>query len=157
MDTEQQFPRVIAVDWSGDKRNPRRKIWLAEAKGGRLERMIGGLNREEAVEHVIAAATRESVVTGFDFAFSLPGWYVRELGCRSIGDLWMTVAREGEEWMARCEPPFWGRSKTTQPCARKTEGTFDAPISSRRSAPSLYFRSEGRAPWARAPYAVCRS
>ena len=103
---------MLAVDWSGDRRAPQRRIWVAEARAGELVTLRGGLDREAAVAHVIAAG---DVVAGFDFAFSFPAWFVRSLGCQGVDELWRRAARDGEAWLAACEPPFWGRPGRARP------------------------------------------
>ena len=105
-------PRVLAVDWSGARRGAERRIWVAEARAGELVALTGGLSREAAVAHVLAAG---EVVAGFDFGFSLPAWFVRSLGCRDVADLWDRVERDGEAWLTACAPPFWGRPGRRRP------------------------------------------
>ncbi len=105
-------PRVLAIDWSGDRRAPQRRIWVAEAREGQLVALTGGLDREAAVAFVVAAG---DVVAGFDFAFSFPAWFVREQGCATVDALWSRVARDGEAWLAACAPPFWGRPGRARP------------------------------------------
>lgn len=108
--------RVIAVDWSGDRRRPHRKIWLAEVADGELRRLESGRNREALTEHLIAEARENpELVIGLDFAFSLPAWYLAELGLRSAPELWDLVAREGERWLQECSLPFWGRPGRKRP------------------------------------------
>jgi hypothetical protein len=102
--------RIVAVDWSGALAGERRKIWLAEACGDRLVRLDAGRSRMEVVEEVIALLRAgPDLVVGLDFAFSFPEWFVHHLGCDSVEALWEVAAREGEGWLARCGPPFWGR------------------------------------------------
>jgi hypothetical protein len=43
---------VVAIDWSGAK-DPRGKLWLAEAHDGHLHRVIAVESRDAAVEEVI--------------------------------------------------------------------------------------------------------
>lgn len=105
-------PCVLAVDWSGALRGAERRIWVAEARAGELAALTGGLSREAAVAHVLAAG---EVVAGFDFGFSFPAWFVRSLDCRDVGELWERVGRDGESWLAACEPPFWGRPGRWRP------------------------------------------
>ena len=107
--------RVIAIDWSGAKTGARRKIWLAEACGGRLTRLESGRDGTEVVEHVIREAADPDVVVGLDFAFSFPCWYAKELGAKSIEELWKLVTEQGEEWLRSCPHPFWGRPGKRKP------------------------------------------
>lgn len=107
---------AIAVDWSGAKTGGRKKIWMARASAGRLESLESGRSREEVVEHLIAAATGEpDLVVGLDFAFSMPEWFVREQGTSDGPAFWGVVAKRGEGWLRRCEPPFFGAAGTTRP------------------------------------------
>jgi len=36
-------------------------------------------------------------------------------GCDSAAQLWDLVEEEGEQWLAACQPPFWGRRGTRRP------------------------------------------
>ncbi|MGE0353234.1 MAG: hypothetical protein AB7I33_14875 [Gemmatimonadales bacterium] len=104
--------RIIAVDWSGDRnpRNAREKIWLAEAVDGRLARLENGRDRDQVAEHLVAVAAESSrLIVGLDFAFSLPAWFFEDRGLRNAYELWTLVEAEGEDWLAGCPPPFWGR------------------------------------------------
>lgn len=100
---------AVAVDWSGARTGLRRKLWLAEARGGRLERVEALWNTREAlIEHLCGLGERPLVV-GLDFSFSLPEWFLRAQGARSAAELWAIVARDGERWLAESPPPFFGR------------------------------------------------
>jgi hypothetical protein len=106
--------RTVAVDWSGALQGEQRKIWLAEAVGGRLVRLEAGRNREEVIQELVELRRRSpDLVVGLDFAFSFPAWFVRQKRCASAGAMWEVAAREGEQWLGRCEPPFWGRPGRT--------------------------------------------
>lgn len=112
--------RLLAIDWSGDRdaRTARQKIWLAEVADGRLVRLEAGRDRDQLVDYLIAEATGSpEMVVGFDFAFSLPAWFLAERGLRNAHELWALVAREGERWLAGCSAPFWGRApgQTSRP------------------------------------------
>ena len=110
--------RVIAIDWSGSKATAaaKTKIWLAEARGGRLVRLESGRDREEVIAHLIQDAfTDPDVFIGLDFAFSFPCWFIEELGATSIEELWNLVSEQGEEWLGSCSHPFWGRPGTRKP------------------------------------------
>lgn len=163
---------AIAVDWSGaaSAREQRRKIWLAEARGGRLERLEAGRTRAELVRELAQRCAREpELAIGLDFCFSLPAWHARALGCANAFELWQLVAREGEGWLARPAAPFW---RAHAPAAaperspfRRTEGeglasAGDRPLSiyqlvgaqvgtgSLRGMPSLLeLRAAGAAIW----------
>lgn len=111
------LPRAcIAVDWSGALATVRKRLWLAESKAGRWVRIENGFTREELVQHLIERARADaSLVVGLDFSFSFPAWFLASLAISDAEELWQRVAREGEDWLARCEPPFWGRPLTTRP------------------------------------------
>lgn len=107
------MPRVLAVDWSGDRRKARSKIWIAEAAEGRLVRLESGRTREEVADWLVGQArTSSDIVVGLDFAFSFPAWFVREHG--SAHAFWAHAKKHGERWLQRCEPPFWGRPGRTR-------------------------------------------
>jgi hypothetical protein len=110
--------RLLAVDWSGRSgRDQAKAIVLAEAADGQLIRLERGRTRAELVDHLIAEAERDrDLIVGLDFAFSLPAWYLRELGV-SPRELWAALAAETltpamrrlglARWMNAPEPPFW--------------------------------------------------
>lgn len=107
--------RVIAVDWSGAFKRAEKRIWLAEANNG-LVRLENGRNREELAEHLVREAERDPrVIVGFDFAFSLPAWFLEERGLSSGRDLWKLADGEAEGWLSECQPPFWGRPGKRRP------------------------------------------
>ena len=100
----------MAVDWSGAVSGAERKIWLAEAVSGQVVRLENGRGREAIADFLIAEASRTSdMVVGLDFAFSMPSWFLASRDLSHGPALWDLVAHEGETWLARCEPPFWGR------------------------------------------------
>jgi hypothetical protein len=100
--------RVVAVDWSGAAQGARSHIWLAEAaEPGQLVRVQSGRDRDELAAHLLSL--EPSAVIGLDFAFSFPAWFLTQLGVASGPELWAHVAQRGEDWLAVCEPPFWGR------------------------------------------------
>lgn len=108
--------RIIAFDWSGAKTGERSKIWLAEIRDGVMTRLESGRSRAEVIQHVIEEAVGDPhLVVGLDFAFSLPRWFLDERGIPDVDALWSVVARDGEEWLRRCEPPFWGRAGKRRP------------------------------------------
>jgi hypothetical protein len=111
-------PRIIAIDWSGRSgADQRRALWLGEAVDGELVRLEGGRTRAEVVKLLVAAADRDpDLIVGFDFAFSLPAWYLRDRGL-TPRELWTALADEAltpamrrlglARWMNTPEPPFW--------------------------------------------------
>jgi hypothetical protein len=120
-----EVPVTIAVDWSGAVRAVRRKLWLAEVRGGSLVRLECGRDRNETVAHLARVAAREPrVVVGLDFAFSFPAWFLRERGIACARNAWALASREGEAWLARCEPPFWGRKGCPRPPADPERSPF---------------------------------
>lgn len=140
--------RVFAVDWSGALQGARRKIWLAEAVEGRLVRLEDGRERDELTRHLIEEAARgPGFVVGLDFAFSLPAWFLRERGYADAPALWAAVEREGEDWLAGCEPPFWGRpGKRRAPLpegASATRRTEDEATRQRGVRPKSAFQIGG--------------
>lgn len=113
MDNEQL--RVIAVDWSGRERYASKRIWLAEAAGGQIVRLEPGRSREQLIRHLIdMSQANPNLVVGLDFAFSMPEWYLKHCCAESSRDFWRIVADNGENWLARCDWPFWGRPKKKQ-------------------------------------------
>ena len=116
--------RILAIDWSGRRANPARAIWLGEAVDGELQRVEGGRDRREVIEHVLEEAERDPrLVVGLDFAFSVPEWFARRLGAVDARALWRLVARQGEDWLADPRPPFWRarRPALGEPALRRTE------------------------------------
>jgi hypothetical protein len=101
---------VIAVDWSGAAVGAARRIWLAEVVDGDLVRLECGRSREQVAELLIEEGRRDpTLVVGLDFAFGFPAWFAAEQGAADAPTLWSRVARDGDDWLRRCEPPFWGR------------------------------------------------
>ena len=108
--------RTIAIDWSGRKAGERQVIRVAEARDGKLVRIEGGRSRTEVIDHLISEKLRDpNLVAGFDFSFSLPAWFVLEQGCKSAPDLWRSAEERGEDWLASCDDPFWGRAGRKRP------------------------------------------
>ncbi len=108
--------RIVAVDWSGSKSSERRAIWVAEAIGGELVRLEDGRTRAQVADHVLAlAAADRELVVGFDFSFSLPAWFFAARGFATVDELWAAAARDGDDWLAACDPPFWGRPGRRRP------------------------------------------
>ena len=104
------MPRAIAVDWSGAVTGERAKLWIAEAIDGELQSLESGRTRDEVIAWVCERrAAVPSCVAGFDFSFSLPSWFLDDLGCSTIEDVWASVTDRGEEWLRECPAPFWGR------------------------------------------------
>ncbi len=107
--------RVVGVDWSGDQGpGQRKKIWAGAwtASSGRVT-LESGRTRVELMEWLVELAKETPrMVVGFDFSFSYPAWFLRELGIGSAAEFWQLVADgQGEKWLHRdCEDVrFWGR------------------------------------------------
>ena len=123
--TDSGLQRVVGVDWSGDQGpGQRRKIWAAvwtaadpsssasSSHEGKVA-LESGRSRVELMEWLVELA-RETpwMVVGFDFSFSYPAWFLRELGIASAPEFWRVVADgQGERWLHKdCEDVrFWGR------------------------------------------------
>jgi hypothetical protein len=150
---------TVAVDWSGALQGERRKIWLAEAVGGRLVRLEAGRRREEVIQELVELRRRSpDLVVGLDFAFSFPAWFVRQKRCASAEAMWEVAAREGEQWLRRCEPPFWGRpGRTCQVPNERHTGARMSAFGSGASTRSRSSRSVGPERWAPGRSAGCRS
>ena len=89
---------------------------LAEIAGGRLVRVQDGWDRERLTHHLLDEGRRDpDLIVGLDFAFSLPAWFLRERGLRSVEELWALADRDAESWLAQCQPPFWGRPGRGKP------------------------------------------
>ena len=108
--------RVIAIDWSGRAAGAKTTIWLAEAAAGRIVRLENGRDRDDVATWLIAEKERNaSMVVGFDFAFSLPAWYVRG-GFATAPALWKAMHDgRAEALLAGCAPPFWGKPGKPRP------------------------------------------
>jgi len=65
---------------------------------------------------VIDEAERDpEIVVGLDFAFSFPEWFIRDRGAATGREVWELAAARGEDWLASCDFPFWGRPGRTRP------------------------------------------
>lgn len=121
--------RALGVDWSGAKAESvqRRTIWVAEAEDGRLLGLSAGRTRYQVASLVIdLAGSGSDAVVGLDFSFGFPAWWAEAHGAVTGPDMWEVTAARGEEWLAGCAPPFWGRPGRPRPDAagpafRRTE------------------------------------
>ncbi len=59
--------------------------------------------------------TPAAVVVGLDFSFSLPAWFLQELGGASAPELWRMTSEQGERWLREPHRQFWGRRKGSGP------------------------------------------
>ena len=106
--------RVIAVDWSGDRRSEDSigagTLWLAEVDDGVLSH-LAPTSRRGAVGHVLrCAAADPDLVVGLDVAFSYPAWFLRSLAMTSVAELWAGMDRS-----LSSQPPFWGWKGSRKP------------------------------------------
>jgi len=104
---------VIAIDWSGrvDVAGQRRHIVAATWREG-VVRVENGRTRDEVADWLIATAKKDpAMVVGFDFCFSFPAWFLREVGVESAPEFWHAVAEHGERWLSRENEDrrFWGK------------------------------------------------
>ena len=106
---------AIAIDWSGAKQ-PRGKLWLAQADQGQVHELRSLSSREDAVDRLVEILLSDpTAVGGLDFSFSFPGWFLRDLGLTTALGFWTQVERDGERWLRDCDPPFWGRPGKKKP------------------------------------------
>jgi hypothetical protein len=116
---------VVAVDWSGAASGASTRIWLAHVVGGELVALRNGRSRQEVTDDLVAlrADSPDGLVVGLDFSFSLPAWFLQTNCCATVDDLWRTAEEMGEQWLAECAPPFWGRPGCPRP-SRAGAGQF---------------------------------
>ena len=116
---------MVAVDWSGDARAPERRSAVAEVADGELRDVRPAARAPEMAARLIALAAEGPLLVGLDFVFGFPEWFARErLGARSIDEVWAAAERDGERWLAACEPPFWGRGGRPRPPADRRRPEF---------------------------------
>jgi hypothetical protein len=140
------LPRIVAVDWSGDRRHAARRIWLAESVCGELVRLENGRDRDAVTGLLVEEARRDNrLIVGLDFAFSFPLWFCENLRARTAADVWRHVMLNGEQWLAHRQAPFWGRRGTRCLPAdqrfRKTEQ--DIALRFREARPKSIFQVGG--------------
>ena len=135
----------LAVDWSGALSGERKKIWIAEASGGKLLRLEDGFSRVEICDYLAERAQRDPpIVVGLDFAFSFPAGYLQERGVQTGPALWATASQDGETWLRQCEPPFWGRPLKGNPrLAYEFRATEVALMAKHRGRPKSVFQIGG--------------
>jgi hypothetical protein len=111
--------RIVAVDWSGKLKRAEEFIWLAEVRDGLLTDLRCGLSRGALVARLIGMSEEDPrMVVGLDFAFGFPAWWCAERGWSSGIDAWSAMRTEGEDLLAACEEPFWGRPGKPNPHAK---------------------------------------
>jgi hypothetical protein len=108
---------VVAVDWSGAAQSAAAHIWLAHVHDGELVELRNGRSRTEVIGHLTTLRSQSpgGLVVGLDFSFSFPIWFMRQRSFATVDDLWDAAGREGEQWLADCNPPFWGRKDRHRP------------------------------------------
>jgi hypothetical protein len=86
-------------------------IWTATVVDGTVQLLRNGKGRSDLIQELIDIATADpDIVVGLDFGFSFPAWFFGDRGLESAPELWELAATEGEKWLAKCDPPFWGRT-----------------------------------------------
>lgn len=109
---------VLGIDWSGrvDIAGQRRHIvagmWRINAKDKVRVTVESGRTREEVGDWLITLAKKDpALVVGFDFCFSFPAWFVREVGAATAPEFWQIVTDRGERWLDRASEDrrFWGK------------------------------------------------
>jgi hypothetical protein len=82
-----------------------------------IVRRVRGCSRAAAADLIVDAAAHDpELVVGLDFSFSMPAWWLAACGISAPAELWGDGDRL-EGWLARCEPPFWGRPGRRRPPA----------------------------------------
>ncbi len=100
----------VAVDWSGALRGEASRIWIAQATGGRLTALHAPGSRSAVADFLAAQRlSAKACLVGLDFAFGMPAWFASENGWTSVVDVWTEARTHGEQWLAECTAPFWGR------------------------------------------------
>jgi hypothetical protein len=115
---------VAGVKWSGAAKSSAaaKAIKIATIEDGVAE-IVQGLDRDEAIAFLDDLGDRSDRSTiGIDFAFSLPGWYMREEGFASGPDAWAAMSSlaktNGSESQWPREElgfPFWGANIRQRP------------------------------------------
>jgi hypothetical protein len=108
---------VVAVDWSGAAHGAATRIWLAHVVDGALVTLRNGRTRQQIVDDLVdlRAQSPAGLVAGLDFSFSFPAWFMEARRCTTVDDMWRRATQEGEDWLAECAPPFWGRPGRPRP------------------------------------------
>ncbi len=101
----------LAIDWSGALHGSASRIWVARARHGVLTALAMPGSRD-AVGDLLAARRADPTpcLVGLDFAFGFPAWFAEASGWHTIDAVWQAAADHGEQWLADCAPPFWGRA-----------------------------------------------
>ena len=110
--------RVLGVDWSGAAAPAaqRRGIWVADAVDGELVSLSSGRTRVETVDYLERSVDADAeALVAMDFSFGFPAWWTTSCGAVDGPGVWDLAADEGERWLQRCAPPFWGRPGKRRP------------------------------------------
>lgn len=135
---------VVAVDWSGARVRPGKKLWLCEVRDGAVVRLASAPSREGLVDDLVALhhAADGPLAIGFDFAFSFPAWAFARTGLASAPEMWALAASRGETWLTGPRWPFWraGRPDDIPDELRRTEREVGARV---KRGPSSVFKLVG--------------
>jgi hypothetical protein len=142
--------RFIAIDWSGNATTSGQKKHIFTAtfdpSGITLQ---DGLTRDGVCDWLIEQVGPSPIPTviGLDFAFSFPVSFQKYKSYKSADELWDLAGREGEVWLRRCPPPFWGRPGKKCPPTHKIEGLrstdSDAALSVNGTSPKSPYQIGG--------------
>ncbi len=95
------------MDVAGQRRHIVAAVW----HGGKV-RIESGRTRDEVTDWLLAMAKNQAaLVVGFDFCFSFPAWFLREVGAESAPEFWRIAAERAERWLDRASEDrrFWGK------------------------------------------------
>jgi hypothetical protein len=136
---------VVAVDWSGAAQGAAARIFMAHVVDGVLVSLRNGRTRQQVVDDLVElrAHCPAGLVVGLDFSFSFPAWFVRSRHCTSVDDVWRAATREGEDWLAGCDPPFWGRPGRPRPVLAEHLRRAEKAISVGGISPKSVFQVGG--------------
>jgi hypothetical protein len=110
---------------------------------GELVALRDGWDAQALVAHLVDLAAGERIVVGFDLSFSLPTWFLDQLGVHDGPGLWDVVAEQGEAWLRDCKPPFWGRPGRPRPDQHHLRDTERAVAAFAGMSPKSTFQIGG--------------
>ncbi|HEY5013937.1 MAG TPA: hypothetical protein VIK61_14720 [Acidimicrobiia bacterium] len=135
---------IVAVDWSGKKKDDGRTVWMAAVEEGRMTRLENGRSRKELTEELVALERRsERLILGIDFAFSFPAPYMRQQGWGSAREGWRAATHHGEGWLRGDDPRFWGRVKKTTLDGHEEYRHTEKVLRERGTHPKSIFQTGG--------------
>jgi hypothetical protein len=118
-------------------------LWLAEAQSGSLIDVRRFDRRADLVAHLSAELERSPrLVVGLDFAFSLPGWFLRGHRIRGARALWRHMAQHADDWLAP-KPPFWMEANAGRPAGKDEFRQTDLDLQACGLRPSSPFKLVG--------------